>query len=326
MSTNITDDVLKILQRRKIRELLRKAIEVQTEAMRKHGYKSKEEYLGFRWFEVGASPQKLNTLVTLGLLEIGYKSNKATHYRIPDVSKVLGLLEEAERLEGGEIEVGPVSVPDDLFSVIVGHDDVKEILRRSIEADRAVHVLLHGSPASAKSLFLEELARLPNSRFVLGSNLSKAGLIQVLFEQRPRFLIIDEIDKIGDEDNLSALLSLMERGIVVETKYNRQRSIRLTTTVFAAANRIEVLPPELLSRFVRLRFRDYMPDEFMEVVRVVLTEREKVPPPLAIYIGEKVLRELASRDPRDAVKVARLMSEQTKEEVDRVIEILVRRR
>ncbi|MEM2233729.1 MAG: AAA family ATPase [Nitrososphaerota archaeon] len=314
--------ILEALGDGEVREILRKALQIQERELSRG--KSYEDWLGFEWYEVGAAPQTLNKLVRLGLLEIGYKSNKATHYKIPDPARVVQLLEEAER---GEVQVEAVrEIPPDLFSIIVGHGDVKEILWRSIRSNGTVHVLLHGSPASAKSLFLEELSRLPNSRFVLGSSLTKAGLIQVLFDNRPRYLIIDEIDKISDEDNLSALLSLMERGIVVETKYNRQRSIRLTTTVFAAANRIEVLPPELLSRFVRLRFRDYMPDEFMEVVRVVLTEREKVPPPLAIYIGEKVLRELASRDPRDAVKVARLMSEQTKEEVDRVIEILVRRR
>jgi len=316
------EKVLEALQDDEVREILKRAISVQERALASG--KRYEDWLGFEWYEVGAAPQTLNKLVRLGLLEIGYKSNKATCYKIPNVARVIQLIEEIER---GEVQAESAEeIPADLFSIVVGHNDVKEILWRSIRSNGTVHVLLHGSPASAKSLFLEELSRLPNSRFVLGSSLTKAGLIQVLFESKPRYLIIDEIDKISDEDNLSALLSLMERGIVVETKYNRQRSIELTTTVFAAANRIEVLPPELLSRFVRLRFKDYTPDEFMEVVRVVLTERERVPMHVAVYIGERVLSELASRDPRDAVKIARLLKTPTKEEVDHVIGILKNRR
>ncbi|MEM2068412.1 MAG: AAA family ATPase [Nitrososphaerota archaeon] len=306
-------------------DVLKRCLEVQKSSMEKHGYKSVEEYLGFEWWQVKASPQLLNKLVRIGILEVGYKSNKATCYRIPDPEGLMVMIEEAS---SGEIEAPSEAgeIPRDLFSIIVGHDDVKEILFRSITSSSKVHILLHGSPASAKSLFLEELSRIPGSRFVLGSSLSKAGLLEILFEEKPRYLIIDEIDKIDGEENLSALLSLMERGRVVEAKYRRHRSIDLRTTVYAACNRVEALPPELLSRFLRLRFRDYTPDEFMDVVRIVLSEREKVQPQLAIYIGEKVLRELVSRDPRDAIKVARLLTEPTRDEVDRIVEIIKSRR
>ncbi|MEM2941397.1 MAG: hypothetical protein QW304_07615 [Thermoproteota archaeon] len=316
---------LEALEDETVREILRKAVEVQQKSMTEKEYTSLDQYLGFEWYEIGAAPQTLNKLVRLGLLEISYKSNKSTCYRVPDIPKVLRLLEDVET---GHLRAEPhqVEIPRDLFSMIVGHEDVKEILWRSIMSNGTVHVLLHGSPASAKSLFLEELARLPNSRFCLGSSLSRAGLIEILFEQKPRYIVIDELDKISDEDNLSALLSLMERGIVVETKYRRQRSIQLTTTVFSAANYIERIPLELQSRFVKLRFRDYTPDEFMEVVKTVLAEREKIPAPLALQIGEAVLKQLFSRDPRDAIKVARLLKEKTAEEVDRVIRIIADRK
>lgn len=316
---------LEALKDPEVREILKKAIIVQQNHMAKYGYKTVTDYLGFQWFEVQAAPQTLNKLVRLGILEVGYKSNKAKHYRIPDIEKLKQLLQMTE-IQETTIDTPQTTIPNDLFNIIIGHDDVKEILWKSINSNCTVHVLLHGSPASAKSLFLEELARLPNSRFVLGSSLSKAGLLQVLFEQKPRYLIIDEIDKISDEDNLSALLSLMERGTVTETKYRRQRSINLLTNVYAAGNRIDTLPRELLSRFITLRFKDYTPDEFMEVAVKVLTDREKTPPPIAIHIAESVLRKLLSRDPRDAVKVARLLTQPSKEEVDRIMEILVNRR
>lgn len=94
---------------------------------------------------------------------------------------------------------------------------------------------------------------------------------------------------------------------MVEIKYKRHSRIQLTTTVLAACNKVEFLPPELLSMFLRLRFRDYTIDEFLEVVKVVLTERENIPFPTATYIDEKVLTELLSRDPRNAIKIARLL-------------------
>lgn len=319
------DDIYELLRsNEKIVGILKKAIQVQTKDMRDRGITKIEDYLGFEWYQVEASPQTLNRLVTAGILEVSYKSNRSTCYRVKDPERLLAIINE---VESGNIEPKPVlEIPNDLFEIVVGHDDVKEILWRSIRSQQPVHILLHGTPASAKSLILEELARLPNSRLVLGSSLSKAGLIEVLFENRPRYLIIDEVDKIDTEDNLSCLLSLMERGTVTETKYKRHRTIRLTTTVFAACNKVEVLPPELLSRFLRLRFRDYTPEEFMEVSMYVLTSREGIPPQLAYYIASSVMTELASRDVRDCIKVARLLTEKTQEDASRIIKIIKSRR
>jgi Holliday junction DNA helicase RuvB len=114
----------------------------------------------------------------------------------------------------------------------------------------------------------------------------------------------------------------MERGYISETKFRRRRSLKLKCWVFASANRIEKIPPELLSRFTLLKFRDYTPDEYKEVVKVVLSKREKLPEDLALYIAEKVLNELLSRDVRDSIKVSRLMKNKSKNDVDRVIELL----
>jgi Holliday junction DNA helicase RuvB len=186
--------------------------------------------------------------------------------------------------------------------------------------------LLWGTVASAKTLILEDLARLPHNRFVLGSSLTKAGLFDVLFNERPRYLIIDELDKIDDAENLSALLSLMHKGYITETKYRRHRTLRLKTWVFASANEISRLPKELMSRFLLLRFRDYTDDEFIEVVVNVLKEQENISENLGIYIAERILKELNSRDVRDTVKCARLLRERTKEEVDKIIAILKRQK
>jgi Holliday junction DNA helicase RuvB len=318
------EKIPQILMDEKVREVLKKAIEAHQRAIEKYG----DSNLGFEWYEVQAAPQLLNKLVREGFLVVSYKSNKSTMYKVVDPKSLAIMIEQVEQMiREGEVEAeyGPIEIPQDLFSIIVGHDDVKEVINRSLQSENPVHILLHGSIASAKTMFLEELARLPKSRFVVGSSLTKAGLIEVLFEDKPRFLIIDELDKIETEDNLAALLSLMERGIVTETKYRRHRSLALKTTVFASANRLERIPAELLSRFLKLYFRDYTPQEFIEVTVDVLTKREKVSPQVAFHIGEKVLRELGSKDVRDCVKIARLLKQKTIEEVDGLVELLKKR-
>jgi len=286
----------------------------------------RDDYDGFEWYEVHGEPRTLNRLVTHRVLRVVFKSNKCIMYRVTDVEAVKKALSDHKSMFKPLEEVKH-ELPPDLFSCVVGHEDKKELLLRGLRSDRPVHYLLWGTPASAKSLMAEELARLPNSKFILGSALTRAGLLDVIFTEKPTYIILDEIDKIEDAENLSALLSLMERGLVTETKYRRQRTIRLKSWVIATANDISKLPRELLSRFTILRFRDYSDQEFMEVVVNVLSKREGVSEPLALYIADKVLRILGSRDVRDAIKVARLLgNKKDRNEVDRIIELLRRQR
>jgi len=281
---------------------------------------AKDEFSGFSWFDVFGDARTLNSLVSRRILKIVFKSNKYCAYRALDLQALEKALADYEG--SFRQEVIAEEQPPDLFKIVVGHQDKIDIVMRSLKADRPVHALLWGTVASAKTLMLEELGRLPHSRFILGSALTKAGIFDVLFNERPRYLILDELDKIDDTENLSALLSLMHKGYISETKYRRHRTLRLKTWVFASANDITRLPKELLSRFVLLRFRDYTPEEFYEVVVNVLKEQENISETLGVYIAEKVLKNLDSRDVRDAIKVGRLLKEKTKEEVDRITDIM----
>jgi len=284
----------------------------------------KNEWDGFEWHMVHGDARTLNSLVTRRVLKVVFKSNKYCAYRALDTVALEKALADYE----GSLtqEVISEEIPADLLNIVTGHEEKKDILSRSLKADRPVHILLWGSVASAKTLILEELVRLPHNTFVLGSNLTQAGLFEVLFNERPRYLVIDELDKIKDSENLAILLSLMHKGLIRETKYRRHRTLRLKTWVFASANDISHLPKELMSRFLPLRFRDYGDDEFREVVVNVLKEQENVSENLGVYIAERTLRELNSRDVRDCIKIARLLKQQTKEEVDKIIEILKRQK
>ena len=215
-----------------------------------------------------------------------------------------------------------------LFTPVIGHDDVKKIFQYALLSQRPVHVILEGPPASAKSLFLMELGRLPSAHFVLGGTSSKAGLTDLLLMYRPRFLLIDEIETIDNSKDYAALLHLMENQEVVETKYHRSHDpVPMNTWVFAAGNDVREIGDALLSRFGGkegvIRLRAYNPQEFVDVATKVLILREGVQENFAGKVAKATLN-LGSRDVRLAVRLARLT--QDEERLNEVVETLRRHR
>lgn len=205
------------------------------------------------------------------------------------------------------------------FEEIVGHDDIKQIFVKAILSKRPIHLLLVGSPGSAKTMFLTDIMRHQKpSYFIVGSNTTKAGLVNQLFERRPKFLLIDELEKMSTTDQTS-LLHLMETGIISETKINKIRQIELTSWVFATANSCQKIIEPLLSRFVVLKMPEYTFDEYSEIA-VTRLRKENIEDSTSRFIAEKVWNELASRDIRDVIKVARLVS--SDEEVSLVINVM----
>jgi Holliday junction DNA helicase RuvB len=205
------------------------------------------------------------------------------------------------------------------FEEIVGHDDIKKIFAKAILSKRPVHLLLVGSPGSGKTMFLTEIMRHhKESYFVVGSNTTKAGLVNQLFERRPKILLIDELEKMSVTDQTS-LLHLMETGIISETKINKIRQMELTSWVFASANSSHRIIEPLLSRFVVLEIPEYTFDEFSEIA-VTRLRKEQVKESIAKVIAQKVWNELGSKDIRDVIKVARLAS--SIEEIPFVVRIL----
>lgn len=191
-----------------------------------------------------------------------------------------------------------------MFDSIVGYDDVKRLFGMSLSSEMPVHILLVGPPASAKTLFMLECIKLERSFFTLGSHSTKSGMIDYLFEKRPRYLIVDEIEHMPMKDQ-TALLSLMETGIVAETKYQRTRNTQLKTWVFATSNGTERMLTPLLSRFVVLHFKPYSFGSFQEVCKHILG-REGIPADIASAIADAVWTKLKSKDIRDCVKMGRL--------------------
>jgi holliday junction DNA helicase RuvB len=184
---------------------------------------------------------------------------------------------------------------------------VKIILNKAILSKRPCHILLTGKPGCAKTLFLREIMRsVKQSYFLVESNTSKAGLLNQLFERQPKYLLIDELDKMQHQDQTS-LLHLTETGIISETKVKKTRQMHLTSWVFGTANSTNKIIEPLLSRFVILDVPEYTFEEFTDIA-VSRLAREKINRDTATTIADKVWTELGSRDVRDVIKVATLVT------------------
>jgi len=287
-----------------IRHILARALEVEEE-----GRASSSYYLGWRWDEIPVQTQKLRVLVEEGLVKVNYKSQSSTEYLLRDPELVREAL-EAIRDEGEQPEEG--QIPADLFDSIVSHEEVKYWVHKSLNSPRPVHILLVGPPATSKSMFLEALGSLPGSQYALGGSSSRAGIADFLVNFRPRYLVLDEIDKMNRED-FSVLLSLMQSGVVARLKKGMRETGHMTTWVFAGCNKRGRLPPELVSRFVAFDFIPYTREEFVEVAISVITKQLGKDEELARYIAERVSRR--TRDVRQAIHAGELC--ETREEVDR---------
>jgi Holliday junction DNA helicase RuvB len=175
----------------------------------------------------------------------------------------------------------------------------------SIYAYRPVHVLLVGHPASAKSLFMSSLTKLERSYYAVGSSSTKSGIFDYLFENRPRYFIIDEIDKMNKRDQTS-LLNLMESGILSELKHRQQRRTQLKTWIFASANSPDKILQPLLTRFAVIHFDSYTEKEFVEIAVRILDKEEDIGKDAATLIAEAVFNKLKGTNIRECVRIARL--------------------
>jgi Holliday junction DNA helicase RuvB len=96
-----------------------------------------------------------------------------------------------------------------LFDDIYGYDNIKRLFRMALESTYPYSILLSGPPASAKTLFLQCLMKLHNSYFIDCSNATKSGVVDCIFDNKSKYLLLDELDKLSRKDQ-TFLLNLME--------------------------------------------------------------------------------------------------------------------
>ena len=264
----------------------------------------KEYRIGWSWRHVRIWPATLSRLFKDGYLDNVFRSNSFTGYKLSEKAKALFLANQQEA--SAEPQSEPlVELGDDLFSDIIGHEEVKELLTATLLAEKPVHVMLTGPPALAKTLFLWDIEQTFGGQaiWLVGSATSKAGLWDLVAEREPKILLIDEIDKMNAVD-MAALLTMMEGGRLVRAKRGRALDIHNPLKVIAASNRMEKLSPELRSRFAIRKLNPYSRSEFLTVVKGVLVRKESLSGELAEEIAKKL--DGRSQDVRDAIRIARL--------------------
>ena len=197
----------------------------------------------------------------------------------------------------------------DLFDNIIGYEDIKKLFSLSFESQRPIHILLVGPPASAKTLFMLGCMKLDRSCFTLGTHSTKSGMVDYLFEKRPRYLVIDEIEHMPIKDQ-TVLLSLMETGIIAETKHMKTRNTQLKTWVFATSNDTNHMLTPLLSRFMVLHFKQYNFENFQDI-SIHMLGQEGIAKDIAAEVASQVWHKMKSKDIRDCIKIAHLARSKT---------------
>jgi len=258
--------------------------------------------LGWRSRDVGIWPGTLTKLRMAGYLEDIYESNSYHGYRLTPLARAMidGAANPATSPNGESL-----NITEEIFSDIIGHEEVKELLAGCLTTEKPVHVLLTGPPALAKSLFLWDIERAGGESVVwlVGSAISKAGLWDMVADRRPKVLLVDELDKVNAADT-AALLSIMEGGRMVRAKKGRELNAHVDTRVVAATNVENRLSPELRSRFAIRRLGAYGRDDFRQVITGVMVRHEGISSVSAEKIAD--LLDGRTQDVRDAVRVARL--------------------
>lgn len=270
-------------------------------------------------YEMGLLKTEAKELLNAKLIKITFRSNKTTGYMTirDNINALISQHKEIEAMFPPEN-----GIPTDLFRSIVDYEDVKSYFLSMIHSEKNMGAIMIGPPASAKSMFLLELSRLPKTRYITASSATKAGLSDILLEYEPNILLVDELDKANPRD-YDTLLSLMENGIVQKNQHSLHIQKVLRTKVFAAANH-DTMPPEIHSRFIVLRFKQYTRSELIDIGQSILVERERVPSDLAHIIVDLVMQYFPTPDPRDFLKIARLRKGDRKEDVEDVVKFVQR--
>jgi holliday junction DNA helicase RuvB len=147
------------------------------------------------------------------------------------------------------------------FTDIEGYEDVKDIVRRALDAEDNYNLLFTGPPASAKTLFLLGI----NEREDDCVYFDCSNTTNRILEERPKVILLDEIDKMSRTWQ-GKLLNLLESGRVKIDQKNLQLDFELDgLKVFATSNEISKLSKPLQSRFRRLHLPKYTKQQFLDV-------------------------------------------------------------
>jgi len=222
--------------------------------------------------DVGVDPQTLYQLEMNGFLERVFDTQSTTSYSTINRDSIEKAVQEIGSKFDGNVKEVIHEFPDkevldemEVFSDVVGYENVKWLLKKALSSDNIVNVLLVGPPGSGKTVFLRCIRKLDDAAFISGKRTSEAGFTDKMFEDEPRYMCIDELDDMDNEDQ-EALSDYTEEGVIVETKgNNKRREMKTNTKTFAAANSDKDIISQINNRFTDLHFDKYTLNEFEQV-------------------------------------------------------------
>ncbi len=282
-----------------LKELVKKEDELIAEYKQKWG--DIRKYLGWECYEMGISWDDASILVQNHLAEITFISCKSRLYRL-ERKNIENYIKMYEMQSPNQQNYESLN---DLFSSIIGYDDIKELLKSVIKQGERFGTLFVGPPASAKSMFLMELLRLPNSFFITAYTTTQVRLRDVFIYQNPKYIAVDEIDKASFE-TITTLLSALENGIVVKTTATDNIAVRVEPIIFASCNNINKIDAAIKSRFQIFRLKPYKIEELKLIGNMIFKKEGISEENIDKYVN-MALEKGVIDDPRDFVKIAKLI-------------------
>jgi MoxR-like ATPase len=203
------------------------------------------------------------------------------------------------------------------FNNIQGYDDIKDIVRRVLDAEENYNLLFVGPPASAKTLFLLGILESKKGVYFDGSNTTNR-ILDVLEEKRPKIICLDELDKMSRQFQ-EKLLNFMESGHVKVDQMRKNYDFKIQgAKIFAACNEITRLSRPMQSRFRRLHLPAYTEEQFLDVAAKVLPKLK-----IAHVIGKAVWEQRG--DIRDVISIGKLVRKNDgPAEVEAIINTMVK--
>jgi MoxR-like ATPase len=203
------------------------------------------------------------------------------------------------------------------FVNIQGYDDIKDIVKRALDAEDNYNLLFVGPPASSKTLFLLGIIEYRKGAYFDGSNTTNR-ILDVLEDRRPKIICIDELDKMPKQFQ-DKLLNFMESGHIKVDQMHKQYDFKIKgAKVFAACNEITRLSKPLQSRFRRLHLPQYTEEQFLEVSVKVLPKLK-----IADVIGKAVWDQ--GGDIRDVISIGKLVRKSDgPEEVEKILSTMIK--
>ncbi|RLF82422.1 hypothetical protein DRN38_00180 [Thermococci archaeon] len=246
----------------------------------------------------------LNEIEILEPLALMKERKEEQKEEVKEVSK-----EEKEEEARASIEKykGMLMDESNPLNLLLGYDDLKLLVLRSLEESN-IHFLFVGPPATGKSLILEgiELLKPEGAYWIDGTHLTVAGLENAIINYRPRYLLIDEIDKSPDRNIWYSLLNLMEFGRFKSTKYKKMYEFPVELNIYATANKIDKLPEQLLDRFIIFHFREYTKEEIKKIIYHCLHKIAGYDEEFSKEFAEIYVKNFEKPSIRTAIRLAKL--------------------